>query len=207
MSAVASTASVPEAAGPAATGPAASASVRVRLATAADVPQVMEIVNRVVPAMNAEGNYQWVLDDYPNAGVFLNDVDSAQLWVAEDVSTGELAGMAAISTAPEPEYMRCTGWADASAPTVVVHRLAAHPSFRGRGVAAALFRQAESVAAARGVRFVRVDTNARNSATTALFPRLGFRFTGEINLDRRPGQRFLCFEKEVRGGGAGGDAP
>ena len=34
-------------------------------------------------------------------------------------------------------------------------------------------------------------------ATQRLFPRLGYRFAGEIGLAFRPGLRFFCYEKRL----------
>jgi len=44
---------------------------------------------------------------------------------------------------------------------------------------------------------VRVDTNSENAATQRLFPKLGYRFAGEITLAFRPGLRFYCYERRV----------
>ena len=150
--------------------------------------------------MLAEGNRQWGLD-YPNAEVLGRDIAAAQLWLAtmEGGGASTVVGLAAITAAREPEYERLGGWAGgAAAPAVVVHRLATHPAWRGRGVAAALMQQAELVAARLGISYVRIDTNSANTATQWLFPKLGFSYVGEIELDLRPGQRFLCYEKALR---------
>jgi len=128
--------------------------MQVRQAKYDDVIAVMELVCRVVPRMRASGNLQWD-DTYPNAEVFKRDVGLAQLWVAE--MDGEIAGVAAITTDQEPEYAN-VGW-DISEPAIVVHRLAVDPSFRGKGIAAALMLQAETVARSRGIAVLRVDTN------------------------------------------------
>lgn len=182
-----------------ATPSAAPGQLRVRLATAADLPAALDIIRRVVPLMLADGNEQWQLD-YPNAEVLGRDVAAGQLWVATDAGSGGdaavVVGLAAITSAREPEYERLEKWAGGpAAPAVVVHRLATHPDWRGRGVAAAIMQQAERVAAAAGIRFVRVDTNLANAATQKLFPKLGFSYVGEITLDFRPGLRFVCYEK------------
>jgi RimJ/RimL family protein N-acetyltransferase len=42
-----------------------------------------------------------------------------------------------------------------------------------------------------------VDTNSENAATQRLFPKLGYRFAGEIKLAFRPGLRFFCYEKRL----------
>jgi len=159
-----------------------------------DIAAVMDLVRRVVPLMRASGNHQWD-DEYPHAGVFLHDVETGQLWVAE--LDGRIAGIAAITTDQEPEYAN-VGW-DISELAIVVHRLAVDPAFRGKGIAAALMRQAEAVARERGIALLRVDTNTRNEATQALFPKLGYVFAGETGLGFRPGLRFRCYEKRLDG--------
>jgi GNAT superfamily N-acetyltransferase len=167
--------------------------MQIRLASQDDIAALMELVRRVVPLMRAAGNLQWN-DDYPNAAVFERDVALRQLWVAE--IDGALAGVAALTTDQEPEYADA-GW-DIEETAVVVHRLAVDREFRGAGVAMALMRQAEMVAAEKGITVLRVDTNTQNEATQRLFPRLGYTLAGEIGLQFRPDLRFFCYEKRLR---------
>ena len=68
--------------------------MRIRLATQRDLPALMALMRRVVPAMLASGNLQWD-DSYPNEAVFQRDIDLAQLWVA-DADTS-IAGVAAVT--------------------------------------------------------------------------------------------------------------
>ena len=166
--------------------------MQLRLATPADVAAALAVIRRVVPLMQAGGNHQWD-DSYPNAEVFEHDVALGQLWLAE--IGGSVAGVAALTAEQEPEYADA-GW-DLDEPSVVVHRLAVDPAFRGEGVAAALMLQAEAVARARRAWVVRVDTSTANSATQRLFPKLGYALAGEIDLAACPGQRFLCYEKRL----------
>jgi ribosomal protein S18 acetylase RimI-like enzyme len=166
--------------------------MQIRLATSDDIPNIMQIVRRVVPLMRASGNLQW--DGlYPNPEVFAQDVQLSQLWVAEIDET--LAGMAAITTDQSPEYAQ-VGW-DIHELAIVVHRIAVDPDFAGRGLAVALMQQAETVARERGIAKLRVDTNTQNQVTQRLFPKLGYTFAGEITLDFRPGLNFLCYEKRL----------
>jgi len=164
----------------------------IRRATTADLPALMALVQRVVPLMQASGNFQWN-EDYPNATVFQEDIDQQQLWVAE--LDGQLAGVAALTNDQDPEYADAD-W-DVTEPAVVTHRLAVDPAAQGRGVAQALMLQAEEVARAQGLTVLRVDTNSENAATQRLLPKLGYRFAGEIALAIRPGQRFFCYEKRL----------
>ena len=167
----------------------------IRLATLADVPQIMQLIAEVVPAMIALGNFQWD-STYPNAQVFEKDIALNQLWVA-DVD-GTIAGVSAITTDQEPEYAN-VGW-DINETAIVTHRLAVSQNYRGRGIAAALLMQAEREAINRGINFLRIDTNTTNQATQKLFPKIGYRFAGEIGLGFRPNLRFYCYQKLVAHG-------
>src|ERR1022692_461504 len=113
----------------------------VRPAALEEVPPVMTLVRRAVPLMRASGNLQWD-DTYPNADVFIRDVQLDQLWVAEldgpEGLGGQIAGVAAITTDQEPAYAEI-GW-DINELSIVVHRLAVDPAFQGMGVAIALMQ-------------------------------------------------------------------
>ncbi|TGE15285.1 GNAT family N-acetyltransferase [Hymenobacter elongatus] len=164
----------------------------IRLATTADLPAIMALVRQVVPLMQAAGNFQWE-GDYPNEAVFQQDIERRQLWVAELAEA--VVGVAALTQDQDPEYAQAD-W-DATEMAVVTHRLAVAPAVQGRGVAAALLQQAETVAQEKGLKSLRVDTNSENTATQRLFPKLGYRFAGEITLAFRSGLRFFCYEKRL----------
>ena len=163
-----------------------------RRATASDLPSILALIRRVVPLMNASGNFQWT-DDYPNEAVFSADIAQNHLWVAE--LDGAVAGVAALTTDQDAEYAQAD-W-DVAEPALVTHRLAVDPAAQGQGVALALMEQAEKQAVEQGLRVLRVDTNSENAATQRLFPKLGYRFAGEIGLAFRPGLRFFCYEKQL----------
>src|ERR1700744_3100812 len=104
----------------------------VRLATLYDIPALMLIVRKTIPLMHEAGNFQWD-DDYPNAQVFLRDIELRQLWVAdihvsesadptEPEAPGIIGGFAAITTDQSEEYAQ-VGW-DLTEKAIVVHRLA-----------------------------------------------------------------------------------
>lgn len=164
----------------------------IRLATLEDVPALLGLLKRVVPLMQQAGNFQWD-DTYPNEAVFSDDIAKGQLWVAE--VEGKIAGVAAITTDQEPTYSE-VGW-DINQPAIVTHRLAVDPAFRGRGIAKLLLLQADEVARRQGISVLRIDTNTQNQTTQKLFPALGYVYAGEIELDFRPGLRFLCYEKRI----------
>lgn len=100
----------------------------IRLATLHDMIGIMDLLSRVVPAMNESGNYQWD-SHYPNEQVLKEDIFMQQLWLAE--INAELAGIAAITTDQDPEYAD-VGW-DITETAIVTHRLAVDVNFRGNG--------------------------------------------------------------------------
>ena len=152
----------------------------------------MALVRRVVPLMQASGNFQWSAD-YPNEAVFGDDIARQHLWVAE--LDGAVAGVAALTQDQDAEYAQAD-W-DVTQPALVTHRLAVAPAAQGRGVALALMAEAERQAVAQNLQVLRVDTNSENSATQRLFPKLGYQFAGAITLAFRPGLRFFCYEKRL----------
>ncbi|MDN5287720.1 MAG: putative acetyltransferase [Mucilaginibacter sp.] len=164
----------------------------IRLARLTDIPQIMQLIAEVVPIMIASGNLQWD-HNYPNSAVFTADINQEQLWVAE--IDGQIAGVSAITTDQEAEYAKI-GW-DIAETAIVTHRLAVSPHYRGQGVAAALLLQAEHEALHRNIKTLHVDTNSNNQATQKLFPKLGYIYAGEIDLEFRPGLRFFCYEKRL----------
>lgn len=164
----------------------------IRLAEVSDLPQLMKVVAEVVISMNAAGNFQWD-QYYPNEKVFEQDISLQQLWVAD--TDGQIAGVAAITTDQDSEYAD-VGW-DITETAIVTHRLAVGINHQGKGIAKALMQQAEQIALKRNIRILRVDTNSNNTATQALFPKLGYVYAGEISLAFRPGLRFYCYEKKL----------
>jgi len=164
----------------------------IRRATVTDLSAIVALVREVVPLMNASGNFQWTAE-YPNAAVFEKDIAQNHLWVA--YLDDQLAGVAVLTQDQDAEYADAD-W-DANEPALVTHRLAVSPQAQGMGVAQALLLQAEHEARALGLRTLRVDTNSENAATQRLFPKLGYRFAGEIKLAFRPGLRFFCYEKQL----------
>lgn len=164
----------------------------IRRATTNDIPGIMQLIAEVVPAMNAAGNFQWD-SSYPNAAVFEKDIELGQLWVA-DINS-DIAGVSAITTDQEPEYTQ-VGW-DLNETAIVTHRLAVSTRYRGQGIAAQLMQQAENEAIRRQISTLRVDTNTSNKATQQLFPKLGYKYAGEIGLGFRPNLRFYCYEKRL----------
>ena len=168
--------------------------MRTRLATYGDIPQVVQIASKVVPLMQAEGNFQWDVS-YPCYEHFRADVLEGQLWVAVD-NLDKIIGFAALTTSQPPEY--ADSGCDISLPAVVPHRLAVDPAFRRCGAAQLFFTRCEQLALEKGFSYVRVDTNTANIPMQQAILKAGYELKGEISLAVKAGSlRFVCFEKAV----------
>jgi ribosomal protein S18 acetylase RimI-like enzyme len=152
----------------------------------------MALFQRVIPILRASGNDQWD-DSYPSPSTFEHDLEAGQLWIAE--ASGQLLGVAAITTEQPPEY--ADAGLNINENAIVVHRLAVDPAFRGVGIASTLMLHAEDVARNGGIAVLRVDTNKLNEAAKRLFDRHQYRLAGEIELSFRPGMQVLCYEKRL----------
>ena len=164
-----------------------------RLATISDLPAIMEITNTAVALLNAEGNFQWN-DKYPIESDFTNDIKDETLWVA--LVDDAVAGFAALTT-DQPDEYKNVGW-DVTQVSIVPHRLAVSPNFRGKGIAQALMSQAEELARLKGYREVRVDTNSINAAMNGVFKKMGYQFAGTTGLPGKPADMvFNCYNKII----------
>lgn len=167
--------------------------MNIRLATLADIDAIMHLVKQVVPIMQATGNLQWD-DKYPDTAVFTADVQTKQLWVAD--IDGQIAGVIAITLGQEPEYGQVPEW-DTTEPAVVAHRLAVSPDMQGKGIANSLLQQCEVVAREKDIPLIRLDTNTVNRPMQNLFLKIGYHLGGEITLHKKPGLKFMAFEKRL----------
>lgn len=166
--------------------------MEIRQANPTDIADIMTIVKKVVPLMRASGNFQWS-DDYPNPTMFADDIAKKQLWVG--IIDSKIVGVIAITPEQSPEYAD-VGW-NLSEEALVTHRLAVDPDLQGSGLAKKMMNYAEELANERNIRVLRVDTNSENKATQALFPKLGYQYSGTISFRKRPGLRYFCYEKRL----------
>lgn len=164
----------------------------IRRAALFDIPAILCIVRATIPLMHADGNTQWD-DGYPDTATFLRDIERKELWVAD--FDGVLGGVAAITPEQSPEYAN-VGW-DLEEPSLVIHRLAVDPEFRGHGIALALMQEAEALAEEQGIHVLRVDTSHVNQPAQRMFLKLGYTCSGETTLAYRAGLRIVCYEKRL----------
>lgn len=158
-----------------------------RLAEPADIPEIWEILQQAIGRRSAEGSEQWQ-DGYPNEQIIAADISSHNGFVIEYEHA--VAAYAAIIYNDEPAYEQIEGKWLSVQPFYVVHRLAVAERFLGKGFAKKIFAEVEKLAAAEGVRSIKVDTNFDNKAVLGILENLGYVYCGEVYYRGAPRRAF-----------------
>ncbi len=163
-----------------------------RRATVTDTNRCWEIVQQARRRMAEASRDQWQ-GEYPS----LKNVES-------DIALGigyvlclddEPVAYGAVVTTGEPAYDVIDGsWISDNKPYVVLHRLCIADEALGHGLAKQYFKAVEQWAAARDIRFFRVDTNYDNVEMLHILPSIGFEYCGEITY---VGGSRKAFEKAI----------
>jgi GNAT superfamily N-acetyltransferase len=165
--------------------------IGIDLARPEDVEPLLALLRSCIQHLRAQGLDQW--DElYPDQATVESDVRSGAALVARQGS--RILGVVVLDEHQDPEYADVS-WQLSEGPVVVIHRLMVAPASEGRGLARNLMQAAEERASALGYRSVRLDAFTKNPRALSLYPRLGYRDAGGIQL--RKGA-FRCFEKPLR---------
>lgn len=152
-----------------------------RKARMTDLPALLQLTRECVASMRAAGNPQWD-DSYPNAEVISKDIAAQTLEVLCDGSHAENAAAPLIGCITVDRFMHPLwaglDWRFPPDSAAAVHRLMISPSHRGQGLAKLAMAYAEALATTWGCRSMRLDCFCQNKPGHALYPGLGYRFSG-----------------------------
>ena len=151
----------------------------------------MPIINAAVRRMLDEGKCQWS-ENYPQRQHILADIEAGTGHVLDD--GGRVVAYGAVVFTGEPAYAKLEGKWLTEGEYVVVHRLAVAIDSQRKGVGREFLEAVGRMAADRGLRGFRIDTNFDNERMLALLARCGFEFTGHV---RYPAGPRLAFEKPL----------
>lgn len=165
--------------------------LRLRPAERAESPAIWAILQYAIEQRKQDGSTQWQ-DGYPNENTVLSDLDKGAAYVLEE--DGDLLLYAAVLFEPEPAYEAIEGKWLTNGPYVVLHRIAASPKAKGKGIATTFFRMCEDLCRERGVPSIKVDTNFDNAPMLRIMDKLGYTYCGEVYF--RGGAR-RAYEKVI----------
>jgi len=160
-----------------------------RLATAADIPEIWEILHGAIRRRKEAGSRQWQ-DGYPNPEVVAADIEKKAGFVLTDYDT--IVGYCAVFINDEPVYATIKGAWLTDGDFVAYHRVAISDNYLGKGLAGVMLKHIEDFALANNIISVRADTNFDNPGMLRLFEKLGYQYCGEVIF--RGGTR-KAFEK------------
>lgn len=166
--------------------------MEIHQATAAQAGEIFDLLQACRRALEAEGIFQWT-DAYPALHHVEEDLASGDLFVYMD--GGVCAGTVLVNRHQDPEY-QTVAWAGAGNTCNVIHRLAVHPRYQGRGIAQQLMDFAEDFARRQGSTSIRLDAYAGNPRSLRFYENRRYIKRGEVCFSGRT-LPFHCYEKQL----------
>jgi ribosomal protein S18 acetylase RimI-like enzyme len=163
----------------------------IRIARTDDLDQIMTIVKETIEDLNKEDNRQWS-EEYPNRDHFSEDIKNNQLYIFE--KEGKVAGFICLNTQEDEAYRGLPWRLEETA--LVIHRFAVSKEKQRQSIGTKLVEYAERFALNKNIKYLKVDTNSRNSRMNQLFRKMNFEFIGQINL-RDLESKFNCYDKII----------
>lgn len=150
---------------------------QLRLALKAELPIIMEIIDQAKARRKAEGSNQWQ-DGYPNMASLEADIDKKCGYVL--AIDNKIVGYCAALVNDEPAYKDLEGHWLTTGDFIVIHRVAIHDDFLGKGFAIKIFDAIEKLAISKGIFSIKVDTNFDNLPMLHIFEKLGYQYCGQV---------------------------
>ncbi|MBQ3267667.1 MAG: GNAT family N-acetyltransferase [Atopobiaceae bacterium] len=116
---------------------------------------------------------KWTAGIYPTADDLRSRIEAGEMYLGE--VDGELAAAVVLTREEDPEYVGAAWPSGATGDEVsVVHLLAIHPKFRGRGLGAEVMRFCIESARSWGKRAIHLDVVPGNLAASRIYTSVGF---------------------------------
>jgi GNAT superfamily N-acetyltransferase len=140
----------------------------------------------------------WIRGVYPTERTARESCARGEMYVLEE--DGIIRAAARINQEQGEEYADCDWRYPARDEEVLVlHTLVVDPKWNGRGSGTAFVRYYEDLAREIGCRYLRMDTNERNTQARALYARLGYAEPGIVScvFNGIPNVNLVCLEKKL----------
>lgn len=170
-----------------------------RIATVSDIPAIAKLYDTIhTEEENGRTSTGWQRGVYPTQSTAEKSVALGEMFVYDD--DGIILAAAKINRTQEKEY-KTVNWSS-SAPdseVMVIHTLVVSPEHKGKGIGTAFVKFYEDHASKHGCRYLRMDTNEKNSAARALYKKLGYTEAGIVPtvFNGIPGVNLVCLEKTL----------
>ncbi len=168
--------------------------MNIRKAVLDDAKSVSEIFLLCREGMKKSGIDQWQTGT-PNEETFLNDLKNNVAYVGED--GGKVVAYTAMVLGKDSTYDVIEGgkWLTDNEKYCVLHRVAVHPNYRGKGAASLFMDFAEKTCRENEVKSARIDTHEDNLVMQHTILKNGYEYCGIITID--DGTKRLAYEKII----------
>lgn len=166
---------------------------KLRKATIADLPDMMQLIAEGIAALGVQGSPQWQNGYGPTEEKIKEDIlkQESYLLTFED----EIAAAAALVSGIDPVYTAIQGgkWVG-EGPYLSIHRVVVNTRFKGQRLSAKLLQELEEVAREKQIFDLRIDTYQANTAMQRNISAAGYTFCGHIAFPIPHGER-LAYQK------------
>lgn len=170
-----------------------------RKAALEDLDRIAEIYDEIHTEEEAgRSSVGWIRKIYPTRKTAEDSIKKGDMFVEE--SEGLIVAAAKINQEQVPEYKNA-GW-NFDVPddqVMVLHTLVVSPHTKKNGFGTKFVEFYEQYALEHGCRYLRMDTNERNSIARALYKKLGYEEVSVVPcvFNGIPDVRLVCLEKKI----------
>ena len=165
-----------------------------RQAKISDLGQIVEIIELSKKYLKETKVDQWQ-DGYPAKEDLRRDIESANSYVL--TNKDEIIATTVISLEGESTYNSIfNGEWITNEEYIVMHRVAVHDKYKGKGIFKELIKEAESLALNKGIFSIKIDTHRDNISMQRALVKNNFKRCGIIYLG--DGSERIAFEKVLK---------
>ncbi|EOU1465525.1 GNAT family N-acetyltransferase [Clostridium perfringens] len=165
-----------------------------RQANISDLDQIVEIIELSKKYLKETKVDQWQ-DGYPAKEDLRRDIESRNSYVL--TSKDEIVATTVISLDGESTYNSIfNGEWITNEEYIVMHRVAVHDRYKGKGIFKELIKEAENLALNKGIFSIKIDTHRDNISMQKAVLKNDFKKCGIIYLE--DGSERIAFEKVMK---------
>ncbi|EGT3614566.1 GNAT family N-acetyltransferase [Clostridium perfringens] len=165
-----------------------------RQAKISDLDQIVEIIELSKKYLKETKVDQWQ-DGYPAKEDLRKDIESGNSYVL--TNKDEIVATTVISLEGESTYnLIFNGEWITNEEYIVMHRVAVHDKYKGKGIFKELIKEAESLALNKGISSIKIDTHRDNISMQRAVVKNDFKRCGIIYLE--DGSERIAFEKVLK---------
>ncbi|MEH7097137.1 GNAT family N-acetyltransferase [Neobacillus vireti] len=159
-----------------------------------ELKTVLQFYREISSDLRQKGIQQWDRY-YPNRFIVKSDLKEGNLYGI--LSDNHLVGAVVVDTNQSKKYRKLY-WEDEEGNPLVIHRLAVHPLYQGKGYGKRLLHFAEEFARLHEYTSIRLDVFSVNDGAVKMYERAGYQDRGTIHFPFRSAP-YICYEKIMGG--------